>query len=506
MGESSLAIQEINRRPGRSMQRIYSASLELLIISCCIGLCSLPAFGQSSALGPIEQKLFFKTYDGESDESRVNRIETNLFGQPMQGPLPERMSRIMGAAAPQANPDGSMSGLGSQQSSTTNSSSGPSAADLKRQAEDEREAAMERARVSVQAAKDEQTNKLLEQGVSLWRSHRGSDALQYFEQALRVDPHNASALYYTGIVYESKKNYTEALSSYKKAANEDPGNQEYANAVMAVQKIMNSRPAVDPKQAEISKLASEANDAYKRGEYLSALDLYKQLDQKSPNQALVKYNLGMLYLQAKHYQTALQNLELAVKLRPTDQKFRQAYEQLKVSVEKSDAEAAAAETAWAGHPGMGPGGGAGTGTGGGVTPGFGVKNFGHESMNLAAHGGGPQGNAMQGGGMQQNTMQGNPMQGDRTLGDSMQQNGMPQNGMPQNGMPQNGMQQNGMQQHSMQQHSMQQSGMQSNNFQPAPQKSAPKTAVTMPGTGKSPGLSSVDGGAASLNQWAQVQN
>jgi tetratricopeptide (TPR) repeat protein len=501
MGERSSVTFKNNWRFAGWAHRSCSARFELLIICCAIGFNSLPAFAQSASLGPIEQKLFFKTYDGESDESRVNRIETNLFGQPMQGPLSERMSRIMGAAAPQANPDGSISGMSSQQSSTTNSSSAPTPADLKRQAEEEREAAMQRAKVAVQAAKDEQTSKYLEEGVNLWRSHRGTDALQYFEQALKVDPHNASALYYAGIVYESKKNYTEALASYRKAADEDPTNQEYANAVMAVQKIMNSRPAVDPRQAEIAKLATEANDAYKRGEYLSALDLYKQLDAKSPNQALVKYNLGMLYLQAHHYQTALQYLELAVKLRPTDQKFQNAYQQLKASVSKSEADAAASEAAWAGQPGMGgsAGGGnsPGTGTGGGVTPGFGVKHFGHEAMNTAAHqqqqngmpqnnmnsmqpNGMPQPNGMSQG-MQQNGMQQNPMQGDRTLGESMQQGNMQQGGM-------------------------QQGNMQQNAMQGAPQKAPPKTAVTMPGTGKSPGLSSVDSGAASLNQWAQVQN
>ena len=260
MGPESIKISGINdtaicrrvRRDRFKLAGLLALSIFLLNAPSC--------FAQSgSTLGSLEQKLFFKSYGDETDDARLARLEKHLFGQQMEGAFQERLNRVMGAASPQTNPDGSVSGMSSQQSSsTTNSVKPPTEAELKERAEDDRQAAMERAKIAVAAARDEQTNKLIESGVSLWRAKRGTEALQYFEQALKADPHNANALYYAGIVYESKKSYIEALSSYRKASNEDPGNQEYNEAVVAVQKLMNSRPAIDPKQAEISKLATEA--------------------------------------------------------------------------------------------------------------------------------------------------------------------------------------------------------------------------------------------------------
>ncbi len=503
-------------------RRSFGSCLTLLIV---VSLLASGAYAQGgAALAPIEKKLFFKTYDSDSDDARLSRIENNLFGQTMQGSFQERMSRITEAAAPKENPDGSMSGLGSQQSPST-APSAPSAADLKRQAEEEKQAAMERARVAVQAAKEEQANKQIETGVSLWRAKRSTEALQYFEQALKTDPRNASALYYVGIVYESKKNYVEALASYRKAANEDPGNQEYADAVMAVQKLMNSKPAVDPKQAEISKLATEAGDAYKRGEYLSALDLYKQLDQKAPNQALVKYNLGTLYLQAKHYQDALDQFALAVKLRPSDPKFKQAYQQLKANMDKSDAEEKQSEAAWAGRPEMN---GGAPNMPNGMNNGMPGNNM--QNGNMSGNGGmtgyngmqGMPGNGMAGNNMRTNNGMGMPNNGMNNGGmqgyTGMQNNGMPNNngmngmnGMPNNGMSNsmnNGMNNSGMPNNGFPANNGA-NNMQGNNnsMQHGSQKpqQASRPVATLPGTGREPGLAPTDNGSSSLNKWAQTQ-
>jgi tetratricopeptide (TPR) repeat protein len=419
-------------------------------------------FAQSKeTLNAIEQKMFFKNYSDESDESRLARLEKQLFGESMVGPFQARLSRVVGASAPQANPDGSMSGMSSgQPSGTTSSSSAPSAADLKARADDERQAAMERAKIAVAAAREEQTNKLIETGVTLWRAKRGTEALQYFEQALKTDPHNASALYYAGIVYESKKSYSEALAAYRKASNEDPGNRDYSDAVMAVQKLMNSRPAVDPRQAEIGKLASEAGDAYKRGEYLSALDLYKQLDQKAPNQPLVKYNLGTLYLHAGQYQTALEYFEMAVKLRPTDQKFQQAYQQLKANVDKSNAAEAVAEQNFNGNNG-----GARNGQ---------PRPYGHEAMNIAAQGG-----------WQSNNMQ-------QSGGNQMSVNGMQSN-----------MQQRGQQPQSSQSGGTQTLGSALNEEQ---QQGSPRNIAIPPGAGHEPGFAPMTDSNGTLQSWATNQN
>jgi tetratricopeptide (TPR) repeat protein len=463
MGQISLS--ELKSSLLLSGRRHHFAHLQIagVLLVSLFALDPQICFAQSKeTLTAIEQKLFFKNYSDESDESRLARLEKQLFGEAMVGPFQARLSRVVGASAPQPNPDGSVSGMSSGQlSGTTRSSSAPSSDDLKARAEDERQAAMERAKVAVAAAREEQTNKMIETGVSLWRAKRGTEALQYFEQALKIDPHNASALYYAGIVYESKRSYSEALAAYRKASNEEPTNREYSDAVMAVQKLMNSRPAVDPRQAEIGKLASEAGDAYKRGEYLSALDLYKQLDLKAPNQPLVKYNLGTLYLHAGQYQTALEYFEMAVRLRPTDQKFQQAYQQLKSKVDQSNAAEAAAESNFSGNNGASRNG---TGQ---------PRPYGHEAMNIAAQGG-------------------------------SQSNNMQQSGV--NQMSSNGMQTN-LQQRGQSSQSPQGAGTQTlGSALRQEQQGTPKNMAIPPGAGHEPGFAPTTDSNGTLQSWAAPPN
>jgi tetratricopeptide (TPR) repeat protein len=115
---------------------------------------------------------------------------------------------------------------------------------------------------------------------------------------------------------------------------------------------MSARPTIDPKKAELSQLATNAANAYKRGEYLSAIDLYKQLDLKAPRQALVQYNLGTLYLEAKDPYTALEYYKKAVDLKPGEARYVAAFQKLMATMQKSESDAQQSSLAWsqAGYP------------------------------------------------------------------------------------------------------------------------------------------------------------
>jgi tetratricopeptide (TPR) repeat protein len=373
----------------------------LAAVNCAGVFLPSPLCAQGSdtqSLAALEQKLFFKTYNEENNEARLLRIEKRVFGDQMPGNFQERLSRVLSAASPQINPDGSTTGV--------QSASQSSPVDPRREEEEKRQAEIERARVATMAAREQAINKSIEEGVALWRAKQSTPALQKFEQALQMDPHNATAHYYIGIVHESRNDYVQALGDYRKASNEDPNNQEYAEAVVAVQKLMNSKPAVSPHQAEINKLAADAAGAYKRGEYLSAMDLYRQLDAKSPNQATVKYNLGSLYLGIKDPQTALEYYRQAVALKPNDPKFQDAYRKLKANVERAEAMDKQTEAAWAaaGYPGgsatgMPPNGMppmANHGMQGNQMPTQGIASQGIASQGIASQGIASQGIASQG--------------------------------------------------------------------------------------------------------------
>ena len=235
-----------------------------------------------AAMSSMEQRLFFKSYDSDPEDVRVGRLEKQVFGEAGSGDIHDRLQKLMDATGTQLNPDGSVSGLNTPPPQTTPPPTPPS---KQQQQSDEREAAMQRAQVALQAQKEQQINDLLQQGVQLWRAKRGREAIDKFTQVLQMDPGNAEANFSMGIAFESSNNLPEALASYQRASQGKPDNKDYSDAIAAVQRKLQSKVGIDDKQGQLKQLAEDASAAYHRGEFISALQMYKELDQKAPNQA-----------------------------------------------------------------------------------------------------------------------------------------------------------------------------------------------------------------------------
>jgi tetratricopeptide (TPR) repeat protein len=340
------------------LRKALPASSVLVICCSLTGLASparATAAGsgtdQSAMLAAIERKLFFQTYAQEDLEIRLKRLEKRIFGQSIGGTAEQRLTRLVAVAQPQVEPEVVPAPDVQQQAraqtrpavaapATRAAQAGATRAGAStpdKTGPDEYECAIERARVSVQAAKEEEIRQLLADGVELWRAGRGHEAIEKFEQVIRLDPHNAEAHFSMGIIEETQGNLVEAASSYRLAAKARPDNPEYRDAIAAVEKKLTAKQKVDSKQSEIRQLAEDAIAAYKRQEYLSALDLYKTLDQKVPNQHLVKYNIGTLYLTLKQPDRALEYYKQAHKLNPQEGKYVQVCNELEAVVERNKA-------------------------------------------------------------------------------------------------------------------------------------------------------------------------
>ncbi len=295
---------------------------------------SVPVFakgaesGDKATLGAMEQKLFFKSYSDDDNEARLARIEKRIFGDAVPGDFGQRLERARAAVGPQINPDGTMTGAPSEPVAVA-----PPPQPVQKP---DPQAEMERAKIAVMAAREEEVAKLLAEGVEQWRQKRGPQAIERFEQVLRLDPHNSEAHFNLGVVYESANNLVEASASYHKAAEENPNNRDYVEAVAAVEKKLSARKKSDDKAGELRVLAEDAAAAYKRQEYFSALDLYKQLDAKAPNKALVKYNIGTLYFVTKNYTDALTYYKQALKLEPKEPRYQQAVQQLSANLKAGE--------------------------------------------------------------------------------------------------------------------------------------------------------------------------
>ncbi len=303
---------------------------------------------QSTVLAAIERKIFCQTYSQEDFETRLNRVEKRVFGQSIGGTQGQRLERLAAVAQPQVEPGDTPVTSNSQVAQPVIDAQETAGTPVKTRAAastkqskptpDEDDCAIERARVSVMAAKEEEIRQLLADGVNLWRASRGQEAIEKFEQAVRLDPHNAEAHFSMGIIEETQGNLVEAASSYRLASKSRPDNADYRSAISAVEKKLASRQKVDTSKAEIQRLAEDAIGAYKRGEYLSALDLYKDIDQKTPNQHLIKYNIGTVYLVLKQPERALEFYKQALRLNPQESKYAEALEGLEVVVSRNKAQ------------------------------------------------------------------------------------------------------------------------------------------------------------------------
>lgn len=291
------------------------------------------------ALLNLERKLFFTTYPKEEVTTRLSRLEKRVYGDELDGSLDERLSRLV--ESQKAAIDPIEEAHRQAPAAPEEQASQPSRPPIQTVARttsiaptepDDQDCAIDRARIAARAAKDEEINSLLSAGVELWRNKRGQEAIEKFEQVVRLDPNNAQAHFSMGIIEESQGNFVEAAGSYRKAVKASPRNAEYKDALAAAEKKASSKTVSLDKHSELSKLAEEATAAFKRGEYLSALDLYKQLDHKAPHQSLVKYNIGTIYLVMKQPERALDFYKEAHKLSPSEPRYTKAFEDLQAVV------------------------------------------------------------------------------------------------------------------------------------------------------------------------------
>jgi tetratricopeptide (TPR) repeat protein len=277
------------------------------------GLC---AGSQDETIAQLENQLFFHTYDEKDTLWRLDHIEKQAFGQALGGAVDERLSRLAQAlpqtktVAPQAIP-----ATVANNSPTATTSATP----------DEQDCSIQRAHISIAAAAEEHATKFMAEGVKLFREGKTLDARAQFEQALALCPNNAEAAFSIGIIDEASGSLAEALSSYHKALKASPDRADYQQAIEQVEKKLAKNPCMDSRRVQIRGLAEDALKAYTEGRYQDALNLYLTLDEKAPNQALIKYNIGTIYLLFKWPEQALPYMKQANDLDPADARYVRAY-------------------------------------------------------------------------------------------------------------------------------------------------------------------------------------
>lgn len=296
----------------------------------------------AAILDHLEQRLYFTKFSEDADEARIARLEQRIFGEKGSGPFNDRLKRLNAALEQIGNTSANTNANPSTElKSATPTPPPPQQAPLQQTPLPNRssqEDDIQRARLSVQAAREQEIRNLVMEGTELWRTRRGQEALERFEQALRLDPSNAEAHFSMGIIEESSGNYIEAASSYQQAAKYAPEVEEYSKAVNDIEKKVQLKQKQVGQSGNIRQLTENANAAFQRKEYISALDLYKQLDGQAPNQARTKYNIGTLYLLLKDHDNALDYYKQAYKLEPSNPRYAKTYKDLSNEIKQVNKE------------------------------------------------------------------------------------------------------------------------------------------------------------------------
>ena len=162
---------------------------------------------------------------------------------------------------------------------------------------------------------------------ALWDQHRFTNpeqALEYLEEAIRLDPKWAMAYSNRGVVYGDLGQHNRAIEDYNQAIRLDPKwAPAYLNRGVVYGELgqyhralddLNQALQLDPK---LAMAYSNRGAAYNElGQYHRALEELKHAIRLDPNSASAYYNRGSAYKELGQYHRALEDFNQAIRLYP----------------------------------------------------------------------------------------------------------------------------------------------------------------------------------------------
>jgi tetratricopeptide (TPR) repeat protein len=155
--------------------------------------------------------------------------------------------------------------------------------------------------------------------------HESDKAIADCNQAIQLNPNDATAFFNRGRAYEAKGQYDRAIEDYSQAIRLDPNN---ANAI-------NNRGNTYNKQSQYDRAIEDYNQAirlnpsdadpfsnrgtaYKaKGQYDRAIEDFNQAIRLNPSDAVEFYNRGSVYDDKGQYDRAIEDYNQAIRLNLT---------------------------------------------------------------------------------------------------------------------------------------------------------------------------------------------
>jgi superkiller protein 3 len=153
-----------------------------------------------------------------------------------------------------------------------------------------------------------------------------SIAIQYYDEAIELDPNNFYAWYYKGLSFTASEKSKKAIEAYNKAIELDPNNfytwyykglsftglKEYKKAIEAYNKAIE----LDPNNSEVWSYKGLSLAGLK--EYKKAIEACDKAIELDPNNFEAWYYKGLSFAGLEEYKKAIEAYNKAIELNPND--------------------------------------------------------------------------------------------------------------------------------------------------------------------------------------------
>ncbi len=165
----------------------------------------------------------------------------------------------------------------------------------------------------------------LSQATSYFFKQDYRNAIKEYTLESQNRPNDARIYYNLGICYEKLNELQNALTNYTLAVQKDPNMKEAQAALARLQNTDEIKNQISASQANMN-----ANRAFLKKDYQTAIEEYKKVVQITPTNFQALYNLGVCYEKTGNFQNALSYFERAQEVDPNSQNTKSAIERLTV--------------------------------------------------------------------------------------------------------------------------------------------------------------------------------